>query len=154
MRLDEVLVDAGDKLFYDYDFGDDWQHTIRLEAVLPRRDSGPRAVCVAGRRDGPAEDCGGVYAYELISAATDPDNPDHADAVAEFDRFCGSHRPGSMRTTPFDISEINDTLAGLNRRDGHGSGDGIPRSETRLPPSLNELVGAVRTAAGKKSCGS
>ncbi len=151
VRLDEVLVDAGDKLFYDYDFGDDWQHTIKLEAVLPRRDSGPRAVCVAGRRDGPAEDCGGVYAYELISAATDPDNPDHADAVAEFDRFCGqSADPGSMRTTPFDISEINDTLAALTRRDGHGSGDGVPRSETRLPPSLNELVGAVRTAAGKK----
>lgn len=32
VRLDEVLVDVGDKLFYDYDFGDDWQHTIKLEA--------------------------------------------------------------------------------------------------------------------------
>src|SRR5215471_392401 len=60
-----------------------------------------RAVCVAGRRDGPAEDCGGVYAYELISAATDPGNPDHVDAVAEFDRFYGeSAAPESMRATP------------------------------------------------------
>ena len=81
MRLDEVLADVGDKPFYDYDydydFGDDWQHTIKLEAVLPRRDSGPVAVCVAGRRDGPAEDCGGVYAYELTCAATDPGEPGH-----------------------------------------------------------------------------
>jgi Plasmid pRiA4b ORF-3-like protein len=99
VRLDEVLVDVGDKLFYDYDFGDDWQHTIKLEAVLPRRGSRRRAVCVAGRRDGPAEDCGGLYAYELISAATDPGNPDHADAVAEFDRFYGdSVGPEDMRT--------------------------------------------------------
>src|SRR5215471_6300545 len=75
VRLDEVLVDAGDRLFYDYDFGDGWEHVIKLEALLPRPDAGPGAVCVAGRRDGPAEDCGGIYAYELISAATDPGNP-------------------------------------------------------------------------------
>ncbi|HEX5255606.1 MAG TPA: hypothetical protein VFW69_17360 [Mycobacterium sp.] len=37
VRLDEVLVDVGDKLFYGYDFGDDWQHVIRLEAVLAQR---------------------------------------------------------------------------------------------------------------------
>lgn len=44
VRLDEVLTAVGDKLFYDYDFGDDWQHTIKLEAVLPRRDSRPNGV--------------------------------------------------------------------------------------------------------------
>jgi hypothetical protein len=69
VRLDEVLVDAGDKLFYNYDFGDDWQHVIKLEAVSARPDPAPRAVCTDGRRDGPAEDCGGVYAYQLITAA-------------------------------------------------------------------------------------
>jgi pRiA4b ORF-3-like protein len=34
VRLDEVLVRRGDKLFYEYDFGDGWQHTIKLEAAL------------------------------------------------------------------------------------------------------------------------
>jgi hypothetical protein len=33
VRLDEVLTEIGDTLFYAYDFGDDWQLTIRLEAV-------------------------------------------------------------------------------------------------------------------------
>lgn len=114
VRLDEVLGEAGDKLFYDYDFGDGWEHVIRLEAVLPRKISEPKAVCVAGRRDGPAEDCGGVYAYELICAATDPGNPDHTDAVAELARSYGdSVDPGAMRTTPFDLNEINEMLTGL-----------------------------------------
>ena len=36
------------------------------------------------RRKGPAEDCGGAYAHELITAAADPAHPGHADAVAEF----------------------------------------------------------------------
>jgi len=151
VRLDEVLVDAGDRLFYDYDFGDGWEHVIKLEALLPRPDAGPRAVCVAGRRDGPAEDCGGVYAYELISAATDPGNPDHADAVAEFDRFSGEPAgPESIRTTPFDINEINETLAGLLplvERDPAGSSNGQERD---FPQPLDELVRAVRTSAGKR----
>ncbi len=112
VRLDEVLVDVGDKLFYAYDFGDDWQHVIKLEAVVSRRDSIQRAVCTGGRRDGPAEDCGGVYAYELITAATNPLNPDHTDAVAEFERIFGDDiGPGATGTTRFDIDEINAALA-------------------------------------------
>jgi hypothetical protein len=110
--LDEVLVDVGDKLFYNYDFGDDWQHVIKLEAVSIRPDPAPRAVCTDGRRDGPAEDCGGVYAYELITAATDPVNPDHTDAVAEFEHVFGDDiDPGAIGTTRFDIGEINAALA-------------------------------------------
>ena len=53
VRLDEVLVDVGDKLFYVYDFGDDWQHVIRLEAVLARESAAPRAICTGGRRPRP-----------------------------------------------------------------------------------------------------
>lgn len=64
VRLDEVLVEIGDKLFYTYDFGDDWEHTVRLEAIVRHGDSAPRATCTAGRRPGPAEDCGGVYGYQ------------------------------------------------------------------------------------------
>jgi pRiA4b ORF-3-like protein len=151
VRLDEVLVDAGDKLFYDYDFGDDWQHIIKLEAVLPLRHGGPRAVCVAGRRDGPAEDCGGVYAYELISAAIDPGHPAHTDAVAEFSDIYGeSAGLEGMRPTPFDIGEINETLAGLTWLDGDDRADGGAGQERDFPGPLNDLIRDVRTAAGKK----
>jgi Plasmid pRiA4b ORF-3-like protein len=118
VRLDEVLVKAGDKLYYCYDFGDDWQHVIKLEAVSAREtvgvrpDPAPRAVCTDGRRDGPAEDCGGVYAHGLIAAATDPESPGHADAVAEFGRVFGDEvDPGAVHTTRFDISRINAALA-------------------------------------------
>jgi Plasmid pRiA4b ORF-3-like protein len=151
VRLDEVLADSGDKLFYDYDFGDGWEHVVKLEAVLPRQNSGPRAVCVAGRRDGPAEDCGGVYAYELICAASDPGNPDHADAVAEFDRFYGaSVDPEDIRTTPFDINEINDILAGLNSLSQDDPADRGAGQERSYPGPLAELLHAVGTTAGKR----
>ena len=150
VRLDEVLAEPGDKLFYDYDFGDGWQHTIRLEAILPQpTSSAPRAVCIAGRRDGPPEDCGGAGAYELISAATDPGHPAHADAVAEFTRFYGDDlEPDALRATPFDISEVNDTLAGLEL--ASDPAPSTPAPERSLPAPLDDLVHAVRTPAAKR----
>jgi hypothetical protein len=134
VRLDEVLAAVGDKLFYDYDFGDDWQHTIKLEAVLQRGDCGPGAVCVAGRRAGPAEDCGGVYAYELICAAIDPEDPDHTDAVAELSRFYGEFAdPEALRVTAFDIDEVNEVLAlqGQGEPDDGSAGQGDYPQPTR-----------------------
>jgi hypothetical protein len=149
VRLDEVLTEPGEKLFYEYDFGDGWQHTIKLEAIVPRPASAPRAVCVTGRRDGPPEDCGGAGAYELICAATDPANPDHTEAVAEFTRFYGGDiEPGSLRTTPFDINEVNDVLGGLEL--ASEPTDSTLEPEHSLPGPLDDLVHAIRTPTGKR----
>ncbi|MDN5859846.1 MAG: plasmid pRiA4b ORF-3 family protein, partial [Pseudonocardia sp.] len=112
VRLDELLVDVGDRLTYGYDFGDDWMHAVRLEAVLPRGASAPRAVCTAGRRPGPAEDCGGVGGYELWCAATDPDHPDRAAALADITDMYGPDIDLTAHaTTPFDIDAVNSVLA-------------------------------------------
>lgn len=117
VRLDEVLAEPGDVLHYSYDFGADWQHVIKLEAVSAReRDAGPnpapRAVCTGGRPDGPPEGCGGVYGHELLTAATDPDHPGHAEAVAECERIFGDEtEPEAIRPTRFDIGTINAALA-------------------------------------------
>ncbi|MGH3588437.1 MAG: plasmid pRiA4b ORF-3 family protein, partial [Pseudonocardia sp.] len=141
VRLDEVLVEIGDKLFYTYDFGDDWQHTIMLEAIVCHKDSAPRVICTAGRRPGPAEDCGGVYGYELIAAATDPTHTDHAEAVAEYSRHFGLDADSALSgTTTFDLGEINNALADL------GLDDAAPRID--LPEPLEALVHAVRTRNG------
>jgi Plasmid pRiA4b ORF-3-like protein len=53
VRLDGVLADPGDTLCF-YDFGDSWEHVIRLEAVAPWDDTARAAVCLAdplGRAD-------------------------------------------------------------------------------------------------------
>jgi hypothetical protein len=114
VRLDEVLCDVGDVLFYEYDYGDGWTHLLRLEAALPRGESAPRAACTGGRRPGPAENCGGVGGYELIVAATDPQHPDHAEALAGYrDMYGDDARPSDFPVTPFDLGEINDSLRQL-----------------------------------------
>ncbi len=142
VRLDEVIADPGDTLCYLYDFGDDWEHVVRLEAVAPWDDTAPAAVCLDGRRDGPPEDCGGLGGYELISAALDPLNPDHGDAVIEFERMYGiEFRSEGNSLTPFRIDVINAELAtrfppGARPRRADPPGD--------LPGPLKELLRAVR----------
>jgi hypothetical protein len=84
VRLDEVLVEVGDELFYLYDYGDGWEHVLRLEAVLDRPAGAVKAVCTGGRRAGPPEDCGGVGGYEelVASGVLDADDFDLTDVNA------------------------------------------------------------------------
>jgi hypothetical protein len=76
VRLDQVLQEVGDKLHYEYDFGDGWSHVIRLEAIQPRAESDPVAVCTGGRRACPVEDVGGIHTWnELVCYLEDGGTP-------------------------------------------------------------------------------
>jgi hypothetical protein len=69
------LARLGDTFDYDYVFGDDWQHTLKIEAVLPP-DPGeiyPRLVKAEGRC--PPADIGGPSGYEtFLRAIADPEH--------------------------------------------------------------------------------
>ena len=71
VRLDETLQDVGDVLRYVYDYGDSWDLTLRLEQVREIRDDEPWAVCVAGERAAPPEDCGGATRGEDLATFLD-----------------------------------------------------------------------------------
>jgi hypothetical protein len=73
IRLDETLQTPGEFLSYAYDYGDNWELTVRLENVLPAAADTPSAVAVDGRRAAPPEDCGGLRtAEELAEVLEDP----------------------------------------------------------------------------------
>ncbi|MGA9373795.1 MAG: plasmid pRiA4b ORF-3 family protein [Mycobacterium sp.] len=72
-RLDETLSEPGDVLHYLYDYGDNWELTLRLEEVLPAEGDCPAAVVVDGERAAPPEDCGHlVDADSLAEVLADP----------------------------------------------------------------------------------
>ncbi|WP_239010629.1 MULTISPECIES: plasmid pRiA4b ORF-3 family protein [Rhodococcus] len=63
---DQLLTGTGDRLWYEYDFGDGWDHVLAVEAVL---DEPPTEVrCTAGRMACPPEDCGGMWGYAELAA--------------------------------------------------------------------------------------
>src|SRR5271165_4623574 len=80
-RLIDVLEDVGAKtLRYLYDFGDGWEHTIKIERIFDAEPGVqyPRLIEAVGRC--PPEDCGGPWGYpEFLEAITDPKHERHAE---------------------------------------------------------------------------
>ena len=63
---------------YVYDFGDDWQHRLQLEAIEPVDPARRYPRCVAGARARPPEDVGGAHGYErFLEALADASHEDH-----------------------------------------------------------------------------
>jgi hypothetical protein len=64
----DLLAEPGDRLLYEYDFGDGWTHEIRFEGIAaPQRDARyPR--CLKGKRACPPEDVGGPWGYAAMLA--------------------------------------------------------------------------------------
>lgn len=78
VRLSQALTSIGDKIEYQYDFGDGWEHEIVLEKVLPPEEGAKYPVCIKGRRACPPEDCGSIWGYEdllLALAGPKPSRP-------------------------------------------------------------------------------
>lgn len=69
VRLDQVLAQVGDVLIYDYDFGDGWEHEVRVEEIGAYDASAPTARVLDGSRACPPEDCGGIPGYEEVLEA-------------------------------------------------------------------------------------
>ena len=64
--ISSVLVNAKDKMVYEYDFGDSWKHDVKLEKILPYDLSKKYPACVKGKNACPPEDCGGIWGYYAL----------------------------------------------------------------------------------------
>ena len=115
VRLDQVLQEVGDEFYYAYDFGDGWEHAIRLEEVLAYDDSLPRARLLAGDRACPPEDCGGPGGYaDLVDAVTHgPRTADQRERLM----WAGDWDPGAFSIEE-TAKELRLTLASLGGSTG------------------------------------
>lgn len=105
LRLADLGLRARAKLGYLYDFGDDWDHTLRLEKILPLAEN-PAPVCLEGAGTCPPEDCGGPYGYDHILKILE--NPEvRSDEDRELLDWVG---PG-FDPKSFSIEPINRALA-------------------------------------------
>ena len=60
---------------YFYDFGDGWEHSVKLEKILERKAGSTYPLCLGGKRACPPEDCGGIAGYrDLLKFLSDPEN--------------------------------------------------------------------------------
>jgi len=63
-RILDHFSPGNDTMNYTYDFGDDWEHSVKLEKVLPREKGVDYPRLIKGKGACPPEDCGGVWSFE------------------------------------------------------------------------------------------
>ncbi len=102
-RISELLSTEKDKIIYEYDFGDGWEHDIILEKILPFDGKIKYPICVTGKMNCPPEDCGGVWGYaDILDILKQPDHEEYESFIEwlgdEFDPMY------------FDEVEINELL--------------------------------------------
>ncbi len=102
LTIGHLLNREKDKVVYEYDFGDSWEHTVVLEKILKPEKGAFYPVCIKGKRACPPEDCGGVWGYEnLLEILADPKHPEYQ----EITDWAGEFDPEE-----FDLDEINGAL--------------------------------------------
>ncbi len=82
-RLIDALEDSGAKTIrYLYDFGDGWEHTVKIERITAAIPGFlyPHLIDAQGRC--PPEDVGGPWGYaECLEAIADPKHERHAECI-------------------------------------------------------------------------
>ena len=102
--LSQVIGGAGESFVYDYDFGDGWEHGLRVEKTLPAEPGATYPVCTAGRRACPPEDCGGAFGYaNFLDALRDPTHEEHK----LYSEWVG----GRFDPDAFDVADVNLALS-------------------------------------------
>lgn len=105
IRLDKVARE-GSTFSYEYDFGDGWEHEIKVEKVIEPEPSVRYPRCLAGKRACPPEDCGGVPGYEhLLEVIANPKDQEYADIL----EWLG----GGFDPEALDLDAVNEKLGGL-----------------------------------------
>lgn len=80
-RLGDILEDIGTKtLKYLYDFGDGWEHTIKIERLVDPKPGMLYPSLIEAKGHCPPEDVGGPWGYsELLEALADPSHERHGE---------------------------------------------------------------------------
>lgn len=63
----DLLVRKASTVTFEYDFGDSWEHDVRLSSIDEYKADEPHRInFVSGECACPPEDCGGVWGYEEL----------------------------------------------------------------------------------------
>ena len=103
LKISDLLKKEKEKIVYEYDFGDGWEHEIILEKILPIDEEKKYPVCLTGKNNCPPEDCGGVWGYsDLLEILKQPDHEEYE----EYSEWLGE----DFDPKYFDKDKINKML--------------------------------------------
>jgi|GEM_PF-449929 len=102
-HLEQVVPVQGLHFTYRYDLGDDWEHTLFVEKILPPEPAQRYPCCLAGQNACPPEDVGGSGGYaHFLESLQDPADEEHG----MYMEWIG----GEFDPEAFDLEETNHAL--------------------------------------------
>ena len=108
VKLCDVLTFKDEVFQYEYDFGDGWEHTIKVEDFLDIDNKHGYPVCIAGLMACPPEDCGGIQGfYRYLEILKDKKHPEYK----ELKRWM----PRGYDPARFDKEKVNKQLDKLDK---------------------------------------
>jgi hypothetical protein len=103
IKLKEFGFKKNDEFQYIYDYGDSWEHTIKIEKIYEPEEGSLAPICIDGARNCPPEDCGSIYGYKnILNAIKKPTTK----AAKELLEWLGDN----YDPEEFNIDEINKWL--------------------------------------------
>jgi hypothetical protein len=95
---------ASKSFLYLYDFGDNWEHKVKIEKILAPDPELRLPLCLAGRNACPPEDVGGPPGYiGFLEAINNRSHEDHEQML----EWCG----GNFDPDAFDLDAVNRDLS-------------------------------------------
>lgn len=131
VKLNTVMKNVEQVVIYEYDFGDSWEHELRLEQIRVPEEGVRYPVCLQGERCCPPEDCGGIGRYQYMLEILK--DPEHLEYEEIRDQTPEGHDPEK-----FDLDRANEAIRAVKL--GHKAG-------------RNELCPCGSGKKFKKCCG-
>lgn len=122
IHLGDFSWQVGDQFAYTYDFGDYWQHQVRIEDVLPCTSVPNSAVCLSGRRACPQEEVGGPRGYDQRTTDQFSWSCEALDRLLAGENISEDDVPSwfwTYRPEHFDKELVNDRLAKVDDLKGN-----------------------------------
>lgn len=150
--LCDLLVYEGDSMVYNYDFGDDWMHTIVLEKIETFSSIDVKPTCLEGARHCPPEDVGGAGGYEeMQKVLNNPRHPEYEQYVSwlgkpfQPEAFDATKTTNQLRKRNFGMMTWEDAI---RENPFGGSDETYERFEGYTATEMNVLVMSPYTDLG------
>lgn len=137
VNLKEVLQYPTQRLTYEYDLGDSWEHDVVLECSLSVSGHEPMPVCTDGFGQCPPEDVDGVGGFHaFLDAINNPDHPEHKSWLAWWGK-------PDFDPAELDLAGINETLQAPKAFDGGAESfedDAVEHFQGLSPATMDRLI--------------
>jgi hypothetical protein len=102
-ELNSLGLTKGSRFTYVYDFGDNWEHLLVVEKIIPLEKGTKLPRCIDGKRACPPEDVGGIGGYEeFLNILKDSQNEEYESTLL----WAG----GTFDSNAFDLNTANERL--------------------------------------------